>query len=320
MKEEKVLNFLRGTKHEHVSGEEISKKLGVSRSAVWKEIENLRHLGYHIDAEPHRGYRLIAVPDKMFADEIAYGLGNKLIGTKIFSYETLDSTNDAAFKLGEQGVAEGACVFSEHQKKGRGRLGRSWVGPKGKSILLSVLLRPKIAPSQAAKITLTAAVSLVKAVKKMTGQTLGIKWPNDIVHKDKKVCGILTEMSGEADRLNFVVVGIGVNVNSSSKDLPPGSASLKEVAGYELSRVTVAQEFLRQLELDMAHLKKGLFSDLAKDWEEFSATTGRRVTATLLDRKIHGLATGIDSDGALWIRKDNGLQEKIISGDIQHLR
>src|SRR5882762_3641490 len=117
MKEEKVLNFLRVVKNDYASGEEISKKLGVSRTAVWKEIETLRELGYRIDAEPHQGYRLVSAPDKMFADEISFGLGNKLIGNKIFSYETLDSTNDAAFKLGEQGIAEGACVFAEQQKK-----------------------------------------------------------------------------------------------------------------------------------------------------------------------------------------------------------
>jgi BirA family biotin operon repressor/biotin-[acetyl-CoA-carboxylase] ligase len=137
---------------------------------------------------------------------------------------------------------------------------------------------------------------------------------------DKKVCGILTEMSAESDRVHFVVLGIGINVNSASKELPPGSISLKEIAGREISRLDLARRLLKEIESDYSRLKKGRFTELAEEWERFSATTGRAVTATLLDRKVHGEATGIDRDGALWIRKENGLQERILSGDIQHMR
>jgi len=132
MKENAVLNFLRQRKTVYISGEEISKRLEVSRSAVWKEMQALRRLGYEIEAQPHLGYRLLAIPDKLFADELMAELGTKLIGKEIYSYEELDSTNDAAFRLGEKGAKEGLCVFAEYQKKGRGRLGRSWVSPKGK--------------------------------------------------------------------------------------------------------------------------------------------------------------------------------------------
>lgn len=320
MKPNTILDFLRKNKEGFVSGEEISRKLGVSRSAVWKEIESLRELGYEIEAQPHLGYRLDGVPDKMFADEISFGLTTKVIGRQISSYDELDCTNDAVFRLGEKGAKEGACVFAEHQKKGRGRLGRAWVSPKSKNIILSVLLRPLMGPGEASKMTLTAGVSVVKAVKNVTGKILGIKWPNDIFYQDKKVGGILTEMSAEADRVNFVVLGLGINVNSSFKELPPASISLKEILKAPVSRLEFARELLKNLDSDYACLKEGRFEKLARDWEDFSVTSGKRVIASVQGRKIEGLATGIDADGALWIRQDNGLQKKIIAGDIQHLR
>src|SRR3989338_2152684 len=162
-KEDKVLNFLRSNRLDFLSGEEISKKLGVSRAAVLKDIQHLRSLGYEIEAEPHRGYRLTAIPDKMFADEISWQLPTKIVGRNIFSYEELDSTNDAAFQLGKDGIKEGACVFAEYQKKGRGRLGRRWESGKGKDLLLSVLLRPVLSPANVPKITLAAPLSVTRA-------------------------------------------------------------------------------------------------------------------------------------------------------------
>ena len=320
MKQDLVLNFLREENEHFLSGEEISKKLKVSRAAVWKEMQALRRLGYEIEAQPHLGYRLVKIPDKLYADEISYKLPTQMIGKRIYSYETLDSTNDAAWKLGEEGVPEGVCILAEHQKKGRGRLGRSWASPKGKNILLSILVRPVLAPTTIAKITLMSAVSIIKTIRQITGKTLGIKWPNDILYKNKKVCGILTEMSAEADRVKFVVIGIGVNINSDTKELPSGSIALKEIMGKEIPRVEFARQLFIEFEKDYLLLKKGRFETLAKDWEEFSVTSGRRVVAHLLGREVQGEAVGIDSDGALWIRKDNGLQEKITAGDIEHLR
>ena len=319
-KEDKVLDFLRSSRKGYVSGEEISKKLGVSRAAVWKDIQNLRSLGYEIEAEPHRGYQLTAIPDKMFADEISWQLPTKVIGRNVFSYDSLDSTNDAAFKLGKEGIKEGACVFAEYQKKGRGRLGRHWESSKGKNVLLSVLLRPVLSPSDVSKITLAAALSVARAARSLTGADLGIKWPNDLLFEGKKVGGILTEMDAEADRVHFVVIGIGVNVNESNKDLPSEATSLKEIAGKALSRLDFAKKLLIELEKDYSKFKSGSFDALAEEWENLSVTSGRRVTADVLGRKVHGQAVGIDKDGALWIRKDNGLQERIVAGDVTLLR
>ncbi len=319
-KSAQILNFLRRHREDYISGEEISDKLDVSRAAVWKEIQNLRALGYEIDAQPHQGYRLVRIPDKLFADEIGYELATEVIGSRIFSYDGLDSTNDTVFKMGQDGVPEGAAVFAEYQKKGRGRLGRTWEAPKGKSVLFSYLLRPRMRPSEIARVTLVTGVSIIKAVRQITGKPFGLKWPNDIYYQNKKAGGILTEMSAEADKINFVVVGVGLNVNSGSADLPPQSLSLREAAGREISRVTLAQLLLREIENDYRRLKEGRFEDIAREWEEYSVTTGQRVVANLPDRKIEGQATGIDADGALWIRKDNGLQERVLSGDIQQLR
>jgi BirA family biotin operon repressor/biotin-[acetyl-CoA-carboxylase] ligase len=318
MKAVTVLDFLRENRERFTSGEDMSRRLGVSRAAIWKEMQGLRRLGYDIEAQPHLGYRLAGIPDKLFSDELTHQLDTSFIGREIHSYETLDSTNDAIFRLGKEGVKEGVCVFAEYQKKGRGRLGRSWVSPRGKNVLFSVLLRPVLSPAEVSKITLVAGISVISAVRQITGLTLGIKWPNDILHKEKKVCGILTEMSAEADRIHFVVLGIGVNVNSSRQELPPHATSLKEITGAAVSRILFGQTLLRQLERDIQRLKRGLFDELAEEWERYSCTSGRRVVANLLGRKVQGQAVGIDRDGALWIRRDDGLQEKVLAGDIGH--
>ncbi|OGW82517.1 MAG: biotin--[acetyl-CoA-carboxylase] ligase [Omnitrophica bacterium RIFCSPHIGHO2_02_FULL_51_18] len=317
-KDSAVLKSLRDQKGQFVSGEEISKKLKVSRSAVWKEIQVLKNLGYEIGAGPHLGYRLLGIPDRMLPDELSAGIKTKFIGRQIISYEETRSTNDAVFHLGEEGLKEGVCVFAEHQTQGRGRLGRAWVSPKYKNILFSVLLRPDLSPAGVSKVTLMAAVSVVKTLRLLTGRRFHIKWPNDVLFHEKKLCGILTEMSSEPDRVNFIVVGIGINVNADPGELVKGATSLKEITGTWQSRIEISQTLLETFESDYLQLKKGEFEALAKKWEEFSSTSGKRVTATVLGRKIHGTAVGIDKEGALWIRTDSGLQEKILAGDVQH--
>ena len=318
--QDRLLALLKTEQSQFTSGEELSRRLGVSRSAVWKEVSALRKIGYKINARPHEGYHLKAVPDRLFSDEIRWGLKTAFIGRRVFSYESLDSTNTVAWRLGEEGLPDGSCVFAEYQTKGRGRMGRHWTAPKYKSILFSVLLRPVLSPSGATRITLSAALSVVRAVQKVTGVSAGIKWPNDVMVREKKLCGILTEISAEMDRVRFVVLGIGLNVNSTAQELPPDSTSLREITRKVVPRLELARALLTELEKDMQRLKNGEFEQLTEEWEAHSETTGKRVVATLLDRSVQGQATGIDADGALWIRKDNGLQERILSGDIKHLR
>lgn len=320
MTEDQLLEYLRAYKTHTVSGEEISRKFKISRTAVWKHVQNLRKLGYEIEAETHSGYKLLAAPDKLYADEIQHGLKTQFIGKKIYSYESLDSTNDACFKLGESHAAEGTCVVAEYQKKGKGRLGRSWESPKGKNLLLSILFRPSIAPSEASKMTLLTAVSICRTLKELYGFQPGIKWPNDILYKDKKLCGILTELSAESDRVHFVVVGMGINVNAAAGELLTTAASLKTITGKSIDRLELARAILRQIEKDYQLLKKNKFSQIAEEWEKFSETSGKRVEVEVMGRKVQGQAMGIDEDGALWLRRDNGLQQKVSAGDVYHLR
>lgn len=254
------------------------------------------------------------------ADELQENLRTRVIGKRILAYDDLDSTNTVCWKMGEQGLPEGTCVFAEHQKKGRGRLGRGWSSPKGQNLLLSVLLRPPIEPGAVSRVTLAAALAVIRAVQEETGLLPGVKWPNDVLFGQKKLCGILTEMSAETDRVHFVVLGIGLNVNSASKDLPPGSISLSEALGKKVDRLSLAKTLLAQLEGYYELVKRGRAKEICEEWEVYSETTGRQVTAKLLNRIVHGTATGIDSDGALWIRTDSGLQERVLSGDVQLLR
>ncbi len=304
----------------YISGEAFAKKCDVTRAAIWKEIQNLREMGYGIDSHPHEGYSLKSVPDKLFADEVMDGLQTKYVGKRIFSYESLDSTNSAAWDLGAQGSPEGTAVLAEYQKKGRGRLGREWVSPKGKNLLFSVLLRPQVAPSDVAKITLILALSTVRAVKSLCGVSLGVKWPNDLLYREKKVGGILTEMNAEADRIHFVVAGLGLNVNTAKDELPDVGTSLFQITGQKQARVKLLQAIFKELEHDLDIFKAGGFEKLAEEWESYSETTGKRVSVSLQGRTVQGEARGIDKDGALWVRTDTGILEKVLSGDVQHLR
>src|SRR5580700_4360464 len=207
----RILCALRTTANNGVGGTELSQALGISRAAVWARIEELRSLGYEIEASPHNGYRLVSVPDVLHADDLLSSLGPvKVIGRDIRVFEQTTSTNDVVEKLARDHVREGAVVFAESQSKGRGRLGRKWISPARRGLSFSVLLRPDIRPAAATQLTIAAATALFRAVQGQTGLTPEIKWPNDILIRGKKVVGILTELSAELDTVKYVILGIGV--------------------------------------------------------------------------------------------------------------
>lgn len=314
-----VLDFLK-SQDGFVSGEEISRDLKISRTAVWKHIRQLRLAGYAIEAVPHLGYKVISIPDKLLPQELSYRLNTKIIGQKIFYYDTLASTMDTAFELGLKGAPEGTVVLAEQQTKGRGRMGRVWFSPKAKGIYLSLLLRPEFLPQEAPKITLTAAVSLAEAIKIITGLPVLIKWPNDIMFNAKKLAGILTELDAEADKIKFINIGIGINVNSSKSFLPEEGTSLKEELGMEVSRIELTKEILRSIERNYFILKDSGFKPILEKWKASSAMLGRRIQIKSQNRVIHGEAQDIDMDGALLIRQDSGFVEKVLSGDIVSIR
>jgi len=316
---EKILDYL-NKKHDYLSGDEISRHLGISRQGLWKHIQELKDSGYEIVAVPHLGYRLESSPDRLFPFEISRNLHTKFIGKKIHYFDYLASTMDLAMQLGIQGAADGALVLAESQTKGRGRLGRSWFSPKYKGIYLSLILRPKLAPAVSPILTLLSAVSICEAVKNVTGLDAQIKWPNDVFIHNKKFAGILTEMNAEVDKINFVVIGIGLNVNNDKKSLIAQATSLKEQFGHPVSRLALLQELLRRMEGNYLLLEDKGNRVIVDKWRNFSSTLGRHVKVYCQDKHIEGCAVDIDTDGALLVRKTSGIIQKISSGDVMHCR
>ncbi|MBF0386605.1 MAG: biotin--[acetyl-CoA-carboxylase] ligase [Candidatus Omnitrophica bacterium] len=311
----KIIQYLKSAEG-FVSGEDISRELGVSRSAVWKCIEDLRQEGYKVEAVPHHGYKLAALPDRLIAWEVQHNLGTRKFGCAVHHFAEIGSTMDEAFRLGMSGAPEGTVVAAELQTKGRGRLGRAWVSPGGSGLYFSLLLRPKLSTAEAARLTLLSSVALSEAVEKCSGVSALIKWPNDLLLGGRKLAGILTELRAEVDRVDFAVVGIGLNVNTAHKELPPEATSLKNESGQGYSRVAILQEFLRTFERRYLVLAKQGFGPALEEWRKRSATIGRRVRFEERGHKFEGLATGLADDGGLMVQLDNKQTVKRMAGDV----
>jgi BirA family biotin operon repressor/biotin-[acetyl-CoA-carboxylase] ligase len=216
----RILCALRDPPGGSVSGADLSRKLGISRAAIWARIQALRELGYDIEASPHLGYRLLSAPDLLHADDLLSRLGTtRIVGRDIRVFERTTSTNDVIARLARDGMREGAVVFAESQSRGRGRLGRPWISPARKGLWFSILLRPDLPPQSATQLTVAAATALARAIALQTGLALEIKWPNDILIRGRKAAGILTELTAELDHVKEMVLGIGVDVNLYAADL-----------------------------------------------------------------------------------------------------
>jgi BirA family biotin operon repressor/biotin-[acetyl-CoA-carboxylase] ligase len=325
MLDEKMLEVLREGKGSHISGEEMCKRAGISRAAIWKRIEKLREEGYDIEATPHLGYRLIGVPDSLIPGEVKWKLGTKVLGGEIISYKKVDSTNDIAYELAEKKMKEGTVIIAEEQAQGKGRHGREWVSPPKGGIYMSCILRPEMEPSEIPKITLLAAVAVAKAIRAVTGLPASIKWPNDILIDGKKVCGILTEMKAEQDRVAFIILGIGVNVNTPSKTLPKTATSLKAELhnigkDAAISRIELARNILESVEKYYDILKDNGASSIIEEWKKLSGMLGSKVKVILPKRQFEGKAHTIDRDGALIVRLASGVLERVSSGDVVMIR
>lgn len=315
----KIIQFLKEAQG-YLSGEEISRQLKISRAGIWKYMQELRKEGYDIAAVPHLGYRLVSCPDKLFPAEIRCGLGTKIFGQDIRYFDIVESTMDVAFRLGVEGAGEGTVVCAESQIKGRGRLGRGWTSSKGKGIYMSVILRPRLAPTDAAQLTLLSAVAVCEAVKKIYNVPAKIKWPNDILVNEKKLAGILTELSAEMDRVRFIVIGIGININTPLSQLPSNATSIKNEKGQRVSRVVIMRELLRSLEIWYGCLNERGFGPVVARWKELSATLGRRVRVVDPGGEVEGEAVDLDKTGRLMIRNNAGLIISKISGDVVQVR
>ena len=322
-KDDKILELFKKNKESFLSGEEVSQMLGISRQALWKHIEKFREIGYKIEAVPHLGYKLLEVPEKILVSEIKWNLKTKIIGKEIHYYKSLGSTNDIAYDLGRTGAGEGTLVIANEQTKGRGRLGRRWESPEKGGIYLSCILRPRALPTEIPKITLAAAVAVVKAINEFCGLKALIRWPNDILISDRKAGGILTELKAEMDRTNFVILGIGINLNTKKKALPAAGTSLKEESksSRDFSRIDFIKTLLRALEREYYSFKEKKFSAIRSDIKSFSCTLGRMVNVMQADKtKFHGKAVDIDLNGALVVKLSSGLRKTFLSGDVTFIR
>jgi BirA family transcriptional regulator, biotin operon repressor / biotin---[acetyl-CoA-carboxylase] ligase len=304
-----------------VSGAELATQLGVTRAAVWSRIQELRMLGYAIEASPHLGYRLAASPDVLHADDLKLRLGRTLVvGRDIRVFQETTSTNDVVEKMARDGVTEGIVVFAEKQTRGRGRLGRSWHSPRGLGLYVSILLRPQSAPPSITRLTIAAAASLARAIELVTGLKPEIKWPNDLLLGGRKVAGILTEMSAEMDRVRHAIVGMGVDVNHESGDFPfelrHVATSLRIESGRSIARGELALMMLRELDRDYERTRSNRFEELADEWEARCTTIGRMVTIQLGSRQLRGRAESLDADGALLLRTEHGHLERVVGGDV----
>jgi BirA family transcriptional regulator, biotin operon repressor / biotin---[acetyl-CoA-carboxylase] ligase len=316
-----ILGALRVAGDGGVSGTALSQELRVSRAAVWARIEDLRSLGYDIEASPHRGYRLLSAPDLLHADDLVSRLGKtKVVGRDIHVFLETTSTNDVVEKLARDGVREGAVVFAESQSRGRGRLGRKWMSPARRGLWFSILLRPDLRPQEVTWLTIASATALRRAIESQTGLKPEIKWPNDILIQGRKVAGILTELSAELDVVKYVILGIGVDVNINSGEFPAElrkvATSLKAELGKPVSRPELAVAILRELDADYARIGRGQFGALADEWQEHGTTIGHEVVIRIGDRQVRGRAESLGEDGELLVRTDHGHLERIISGDL----
>ncbi|MBW2568634.1 MAG: biotin--[acetyl-CoA-carboxylase] ligase [Deltaproteobacteria bacterium] len=317
----KLLLCLKEQKGEWISGQSISNRLSVSRTAIWKHVGKLKADGYVIESSPKKGYLLVKVPDLLIADEIQEKLNTSVFGKKdIIYFRETDSTNTRAKDLASNGAPEGTVVVAEKQTKGRGRRGRDWFSPFGDGIYASLILRPAISPVKAPKITLMAAVAVAESLLSLTQLDVRIKWPNDILINGKKIAGILTEISTEMDRVNYIVVGLGLNVNtsfkSSTEEVKKRATSILVETGKPFSRIKLVQAYLQFYEKYYEMFNENGFEPIMSRWKELANIVGQRIVVDIIGKKYIGKVLDVDDDGILILKDNQGTIHRIFSGDV----
>ena len=319
MKEE-ILRLLKENTKEFISGQEISEKFGVSRTAIWKYINQLKIEGYEIESISKKGYRLTASPDILTYEEIADGLKTKFIGRKIIHFENIDSTNSEAKELALSGAEDGTVIIAEEQTMGKGRLGRNFISPKGKGIWMSIILKPDINPLNVSMVTQIGAAAVNKAFKEMKIDTF-IKWPNDILLNKKKLCGILTEMSAELTKVNFIIMGIGINVNVDGEDfteeVKETATSIKIETGKRADRKEIVRRILNNFEeLYEDFIEREDIEKTIAICKKNSILMGRDIRVIKRGNSINAKVLDIDNKGELVVQYEDGEVENLISGEI----
>jgi len=317
-----ILRLFREAGSGFVSGELISRELHVSRTAVWKHINGLRDAGYIVEAIPSRGYHLLSSPDILSVDEVRDKLCTIRIGRQLVCLPETASTNADAFHLAEAGSEEGTTVIADAQSGGKGRRGRVWSSPGGVNLYCSIVLRPAIMPHEAPQLTFLSAVAVARAIEQTTALKPEIKWPNDVLINGRKAAGLLNEMSAETDGINFVILGIGVNLNMTPAQFPadvrsPATSLLIE-KGLPVNRSQFAATMLGELDRLYTNFLRHGFGSVRDEWQQRCNAKGREVVVSEADvETVRGRFHGIDCDGALLVRFPDGMVERILSGDVR---
>ena len=313
MKEE-ILRLLRSADG-YISGQELCNRFGVSRTAVWKAINQLKEAGYEIEAQQNKGYRLMAAPDLMTEAEIKSLMHTEWVAKEVLYFDTIDSTNTKAQELAEKGYPSGTLVVADKQESGKGRRGRSWVSPSGTGIFMTLMIKPDINPNNASMLTLVAALAVAKAITSVTGEEALIKWPNDIVVNSKKVCGILTEMNAQFDYINHIVVGIGINVHNESFPVEisqMASSLMIEAGGKRFHRAQIIAETMSYFEQYYdTFLKTQDLSALVREYDELLVNRNKSVRVLDPKEPFDGKAMGITPKGELIV--DTWESRKLVS-------
>ena len=319
----KVLSFLKSHDTEYLSGQDLSDVLKISRVAVWKHIEKIRSLGYKIESKQKLGYKLVENTKLMLPWEITEGIKTKKIGKRAYYFDSIDSTQNYAIKIASNPKEDGTIIIAEKQTGGKGRRGRKWLSPKG-GIWFSIILHPKFELDVATVFPLAVSLALALAIKKTLGIKTELKWPNDVLLDEKKVAGILTDTSIESNKIENLVLGVGINFNINSKQIEKqleksknfyGASSL--VKDDNASKINLIHSFLGELENLYEDLNSGKSQKVIKEWMKYSSTIGKEVTISDEQKKITGKAKKIDSDGALIVIQQ-GKEHKVFAGDVIH--
>lgn len=318
---EQLRRILEEHQGRYVSGEEIGRRLGASRAAVWKKVQALRRRGFGIEGARGAGYRLLGRPDRIEKGELISRLSPASMWNSFHLFPVTDSTNIRAAHLAEAGAPHGTVLCADTQTGGRGRLGRRWESPPGVNLYVSLLVRPPIDPREAPRLTLVTAVALAEAVEEAAGIPAALKWPNDLYLHGKKAAGILAEMSADPDRLRHVVIGVGLNVNADREDFPAGlrskATSLKRETGRSHLRVEVLARFLARFEEAYATYLSGGLAALLPRWNRRCLLSGRRLLLRHGEQESRGTAVRVDEEGALVFRPEGtGAMRRIHSGEI----
>ena len=313
MKEE-ILKMLRETDG-YISGQELCNKFGVSRTAIWKVMKQLKEAGYNIEAQQNKGYHIVSAPDVMDAAELKSIWKPKWVGCEILYFDSIDSTNTKAQELAEKGYPSGTLVVADKQIAGKGRRGRNWESPSGCGIFMTLMLKPEINPNNASMLTLVSALAVAKALADITGKDAKIKWPNDIVIDGRKVCGILTEMSAQFDYINNIVIGIGINVNNSSfpEEISATASSLRLLSGgKKYRRAEIIEKIMEYFEKYYSiFLETEDLSALVNEYDAMLVNMKRQVKVLDPKEPFEGTAMGITKTGELIV--DTWESRKLVS-------